>query len=96
MHAYRYEVVLDPNMEQWSKIGEHNGVGCVRLQEVRILTMADMADLYSNSNIIAMCCQLNINNIRIVSTVLGQSVALENYETQANAMMQVKSLIAAN
>eukprot|EP00750_Incisomonas_marina_P018261 INCI2790.1.p1 GENE.INCI2790.1~~INCI2790.1.p1 ORF type:complete len:394 (-),score=83.36 INCI2790.1:1034-2215(-) len=32
--------------------------------------------------------ELNINNMRIVSTVLAQSVALENYETQANAMMQ--------
>ncbi len=30
----RYEVVLNPKLEEWSKIGEYNGVGCVRLQEV--------------------------------------------------------------
>jgi hypothetical protein len=52
---------------------------------------APLSRLSSDSAVVLPLRQLNINNIRIVSTVLAQSVALENYETQANSMMQVRA-----
>jgi|TARA_B110000208_G_C11684087_1_gene399873 uncharacterized Rmd1/YagE family protein len=62
MRLEDYVAVIDPEMEEWSRLD--SGRDSITLR------------------------QLDIHNLRIVAGVLGQSVSLQHYETQANSVLE--------